>query len=180
MAVKRAAALLLGVLVLLSAGCNAASHTKGPGYVLYFLTEDDPYSAAALGREFYSVAEGTQFTPGDLVQVLLSGPTAQGLSSPFPKGTMLLAWNWDKENPGNVQLTLSEQYSELTDIAQTLADYCIVLTLSRLEGVESVEICVRGQDSASRTNPVLKGDEAILFDEVITAALDKSTSKQYS
>ena len=61
-------------------------------------------------------------------------------------------------------MRLSEQYSGLTDISLTLADYCIVLTLSQLEGVESVEISSEGHTANYRSHPLLTAEEAQLTD----------------
>jgi hypothetical protein len=58
---------------------------------------------------------------------------------------------------------LSEQYSDLTDISLTLADYCIVLTLTQLEGVESVEIVSTSYSASYRSHQILTAEEVLLF-----------------
>ena len=85
------------------------------------------------------------------MQDLLDGPTQEGLKSPFPRGLTLQSL----EVEGNtICITLSEHYSGLTDMSQTLADACIVMTLCQLTGVEAVEISTDGfwaSRPASRT-----------------------------
>ena len=90
--------------------------------------------------------------------------TQEGLTSPFPRGVSLLSWDWDEEEPGVLRITLSEQYGALTDISLTLADYCIVLTLSQLEEVEGVEIRSGGHSAGYRSHQTLRADEVLLWD----------------
>ena len=61
---------------------------------------------------------------------------------------------------------MSEQYGGLTDISLTLADYCIVLTLSQVDGVETVEIISAGYTVSYRSHQQLSGEEAVLWDEL--------------
>ena len=63
-----------------------------------------------------------------------------------------------------VIVDLSEQYGALTDLSLTLADYCIVLTLSQVEGVEGVEITAGGHSVSYRGHQLLTAGEAVLFD----------------
>ena len=69
-----------------------------------------------------------------------------------------------------LRITLSEQYGALTDISLTLADYCIVLTLSQLEEVEGVEIRSGGHSAGYRSHQTLRADEALLWDSSIVQA----------
>ena len=69
--------------------------------------------------------------------------------------------SWGLEE-GVLVLNLSEQYGGLTDISLTVADYCIVLTMSQLDGVEAVEINVAGQPVSYRNHQILTREEAVL------------------
>ena len=62
---------------------------------------------------------------------------------------------------------MSGQYDGLSDIALTLADYSLVLTLCQLPEVECVEIVSQGGNQLYRSHQLLSGQEAVLFDEVI-------------
>ena len=73
----------------------------------------------------------------ELFSALMNGPTQKGLVSPFPQGVTLVSWEL---SDGLLTLNLSEQYGGLADVSLTLADYCLVLTMSQLAGVESVQI----------------------------------------
>ena len=78
----------------------------------------------------------------------------------------LRQWSWSEDQPGVLQVNLSEQYGALTDVSLTLADYCIVLTLSQVEGVESVEITAQGHWASYRSHQQMAAGEAVLRDEL--------------
>ena len=166
---------LLVFLLLLSA-CGRREEKERGEYVLYFLAGDlvsgQSGHGPALDWESYT-GEGT---PGaeELLQALLAGPTLEGLATPFPRGVSLRQCSWDEERPGILTVTLSEQYGALTDISLTLADYCIVLTLSQLEDVEGVEIRAGGYSSGYRSHELLKAEEALLADGLAGQAPEDS------
>lgn len=156
--------LLLALMLLtLCGGCGTAAGPDEAEYVLYFLVNDGSGSGPALGMEPYTGRGAPD--PETLMRALLAGPATEGLRSPFPRGVTFQGWSWDEEEPGNLQITLSEQYSGLTDISLTLADYSIVLTLSQLESVESVEILSQGYATGYRSHQILTAEEAILIEE---------------
>ena len=144
--------LLLGLLLLLGS-CSTAA-VKG-GYQLYFASglED---GSAILSEPYQGEADPG---PRELMEALLSGPTEEELNSPFPSGVSLRSWGLEE---GVLVLNLSEQYGGLTDISLTVADYCIVLTMSQLDGVEAVEINVAGQPVSYRNHQILTREEAVL------------------
>ena len=102
----------------------------------------------------------------ELLRALLDGPTQEGLVSPFPRG--VAPNRVELREDGCLRIVLSEAYSGLSDIALTLADYAIVLTLSQLEGVESVEIQTVGYSSNYRSHQVLRPEEALISDPLQT------------
>ena len=134
---------------------------------LYFLEDTSLglHQGSALAAEPYlamSSSPNSSTGPLLLMKALLAGPTQKGLRSPFPKGVTLENWRWDPDDPGCLQIRLSEQYSGLTDISLTLADYCIVLTLSQIPGLQSVEITSSGYTSGYRDPRALRENEAML------------------
>ena len=72
----------------------------------------------------------------------------------------------DTVRPGVLLVGLSEQYGALADVSLTLADYCIVLTLAQVEGVETVEISTQGYQASYRSHQLLDPQEAVLRDEL--------------
>ena len=163
----RTLAALLAALVLLAA-CGGREDRAEQDFVLYYLLEGEPVHGSALDWEPYPGEADPG--PEELLTALLAGPTQEGLTSPFPRGVSLLSWDWDEEEPGVLRITLSEQYGALTDISLTLADYCIVLTLSQLEEVEGVEIRSGGHSAGYRSHQTLRADEALLWDSSIVQA----------
>lgn len=152
---RRTCALLLVLLLALTA-CKTSF--KNGGYQLYFRV--DPESAthgAAISSQAYPGKE----EPGveELFSALMNGPTQKGLVSPFPQGVTLVSWEL---SDGLLTLNLSEQYGGLADVSLTLADYCLVLTMSQLAGVESVQIQSDGHTYHSRSHQSMTAQEAIL------------------
>ena len=149
--------------VLLLSGC--AGEPVGDDYALYFRARDLRSAAGegALQTERWTPPEqdlDTAALAEAMMEALLAGPTQEGLTSPFPRGVTLTAW---EQKEGNVlHITLSEQYSGLADISLTLADYCIVLTLSQLQGVDGVEIQSDGYSVNYRSHQLLRPEEAEL------------------
>ena len=163
----RTLAALLAALLLLAA-CGGREDREEQDFVLYYLLEGEPVHGSALDWEPYPGEADPG--PAELLTALLAGPAQEGLVSPFPRGVSLLSWDWDEEEPGVLRITLSEQYGALTDISLTLADYCIVLTLSQLEEVEGVEIRSGGHSAGYRSHQTLRADEALLWDSSIVQA----------
>ena len=157
-------ALVLVLLTGLGVSCVQQREPEETEYVLYFLNGGDMLQSGALQPEAYLFSEGEEPKPEELIRALLKGPQSEQLKSPFPKGVSFQWCKWDESREGHIRVGLSEQYGGLTDIALTLADYSIVLTLGQLENVNSVEIVVAGQKANSRSHQVLAVEEAVLVD----------------
>ncbi len=153
-------ACLLAALLLQTACGGENSAGEGGKYRLYFLAQTE--SGPALETESWSPEDGGEAEPEQLLQALLAGPASENLASPFPRGTTLLSCGWDDETEGNLLIRLSEQYSGLTDVSLTLADYAIVLTLGQLESVKSVQISATGLPADYRSHQLLVPEEAEL------------------
>lgn len=137
---------ILGMVLLCACGQKGEPPAE---YYLYFLPAASTSYGSALAAQPWE-GTGTALNE-ELMRDLLAGPTQEGLRSPFPKGLTLQSM----EVEGNtIHITLSDHYSGLTDISQTLADACIVMTLCQLTGIEAVEISTDGfwaSRPASRT-----------------------------
>ncbi len=172
---EKLAALLLALLLLSAAGCAGGGESPGgvEGPVLWFL--DARLRAPGGAEELHGPALKAQPYEGqlraeDMMSALLAGPTGEGLSSPFPQGVSLRGCQLDGERPGVLRVSLSEQYGSLADVSLTLADYCIVLTLSQIEGVEEVEILSGGLSFHYRSHQLLSAGEAVLYDPLLEHA----------
>lgn len=149
-----AAALLLTYLFLCACTGKQTSSTS-TGLQLYFLSSD-PHGPAIAGQPY----SGSQSpSPDTLLRSLLAGPDAEGLYSPFPSNLTLRGCVL---TDGCLHVDFSEQYGGLTDVALTLADYCVVLTVCQLEGIDKVEITVAGSGAPYRSHQILTVQEAVL------------------
>lgn len=165
---RKLTCLCLALLLFLSACGGREQEQEETGFRLWFAADDAQYGhGPALDSEPYTGDP----EPEELLSALLAGPTQEGLRSPFPRGVTLRQWSWDEERPGVLLVGLSEQYGALADVSLTLADYCIVLTLSQVEGVETVEISTQGYQANYRSHQLLDPQEALLQDELADTGL---------
>lgn len=151
---KRICCVLLSLFLLLTGLC-ACEFEKEDGLSLWFVTEGDNGSLS-LAKEAYN----GQVTVPDMMKALLNGPRGIGaLISPIPNGVQLLDWKL----VGKMALIdLSRPYHELTGLGLTLADYCITLTLTQLEGVDSVSITVEGAPLRQRSKQSFRKEDVVL------------------
>ena len=157
----------LAAALLVMTGCQAAPPDSGVS--LYFCTSREEHHGPAIQSQPYLGPAG----PGveELVDALLAGPTQPGLVSPFPQGLSLQSWDLAD---GLLTLNFSEQYGGLADVSLTLADYCLVLTLSQVEGVDTVQIQSAGHTYHSRSHQTMKPEEAVLDQSLPEDAIQPS------
>lgn len=143
---------LLTLMLAVLAGC-AQAEPPSP-YQIYFPARADTLYGSPFAGEDYPVTQGVTPTVTALLEDLLDGPTDATLVTPFPAGTRLL---WvEMEEDGILRINLTEEYSGLTGIALTLADYCIVYTACQIDGIEGVEILSANQQNPFRNHNILR------------------------
>ncbi len=158
---KRNVLICLLPLLLVLCACAARSSTQtGSSYYLYFVSALD--YGPALGWEPFPKSDPT---PEELIHALLSGPSSETLRSPFPAGLSLRSCNLED---GLLTVDFSEQYSGLSAVSLTLADYSLVLTLCQLDEVDSLSITVSGRPLPYRSHHTLSCQEALLALEEYT------------
>lgn len=100
-----------------------------------------------------------EMTVTGLMSALLDGPPqGSDLVSPFPQGTNLQQF---KREGNRLTVDLSWVYGDLAGIELTLADYCITLTLTQLEGVEEVCITSNGSQLPYRKRQVFTAEDVM-------------------
>lgn len=162
---KRLFACLLTLLLL--SGCGSGGRSSG--FQLYFRSSPEVvHHGPAIAAQSYSGP--AEPSVEELFSALMEGPDRPQLVSPFPQGVTLVSWEL---SDGLLTLNLSEQYGGLTDVALTLADYCLVLTMSQLSGVDSVQIQSDGHTYHSRSHQTMTSDEAVLDPTLLPDPLDK-------
>ncbi|MCC8181899.1 MAG: GerMN domain-containing protein [Clostridiales bacterium] len=157
--------ILLASLLALSAalvGC-AATETEEEGILIYYAAGDqETYGQAAVGAENW--AEGSEASSVDEVfDRMLEEPGTDGLSQALPDGVRL--WSWALED-GVLTLNLSEDYNGLSGISLTVASSCLMLTMTQLEGVESLNITVDGQQLPEGSQVPLDREDVLLTGEI--------------
>lgn len=137
------------------AGCAPRANQEGASLWYTADLEDWDNATTALEATPYT---GEMAVP-DLMEALLSEPPEKsGLVSPFPEGTHLQQWNQEGKR---VTVDLSWPYGDLVGIELTLADYCITLTLTQLDGVEEVCITVNGNALPYRERQVFTAQDVM-------------------
>lgn len=148
------AALLVALLLILLCACTG-QEIAADRLELWFAATDSDGKYAGLSTETYS---GEATVPA-VMEALLEGPEANsGLISPIPAGTELRSWT----RTGNVvRVDLSYAYLKLSGVERILANYCITLTLTQLDGVTGVRITVNGVEVSDRDGRPLRGDDVL-------------------
>lgn len=149
-----AAALCAAVL----AGCAAKPPAAEDEIRLWYTENLSPWSARAAALRDCAY-EGEKTVPAVLGALLAGPPEESGLTSPFPRGTSLLDWSLES---GILLVDLSRAYGDLVGVDLTLADYCITLTMTQLEGVEGVRVTVNGGELPYRDRQVFYAEDVIL------------------
>ena len=148
--------LILVLLFLIPASCRQEKPEGEGEYQLYFAVSRDVDYGRALDTQPWE-GEGTP-TPEQLLESLLDGPTREGLRSPFPGTVSVQSMTLDADQ-GMLHITLSEQYGGLTDMAQTLADACITMTMCQFPQIWQVEISSEGFWSSRPASRILTPEQ---------------------
>ena len=152
-------ALVLALILLVSTGCVSSHISEGIQLEFYYCVPSDKAYGPSVQAEIDSVSEAT--VPA-VIDRLFEGPDSPELVSIIPEGTTLQSWTLEA---GNLKLDLSESFGRLTGISLTRAEYCIALTLTQLDEVDTVSITVDGQmipgcgvEEMSEKDVILKGE----------------------
>ena len=135
--------LLLALLGTLLSGCMR--RVEAQGYDVYYV-EQSAGAASALVPEKHPLPSGRPSVEG-LVDLLLSRPQREDLTSAIPEGVTLRKWTLYN---GLLTVDFTSGYGTLSGIDLTLADYCVTLTLTQISAIRSVSILVRGQELSYR------------------------------
>lgn len=160
--------LLCAAVVLLFAACTArADESASDGYELYYAARlDGSDGGDAIRTSRFQVEDGASLTTTALAEVLvrqlLAAPEDETLRSPFPGGTTLQKLT---VGGGRAMVDLSEQYARLSGIDLSIADCCVTLTLTQLDGINAVHITADGRELPYRKTQLLTAADALLSKE---------------
>jgi germination protein M len=157
-------------LLLLLAGCG--KEEEAACQIYYRTSREDPATAAIQGEN--CALSGKIGEIQAALTLLLSTPEEAELISPFPAGTQVNSWTLDH---GQLTVDFSEQYAKLDGVDLSLADYCVVLTLTQFEGVDEVVLTVAGEEVPGRSQQVFHAEDVLLNgDEAQQVLLDVQLS----
>lgn len=90
-----------------------------------------------------------------LVRALLAPPAGENVTSPLPTGTQLNALTLSSRR---ARVDLSGGYGSLSPIDMALADGCLALTLTQLEGVDAILVTEQGRQLPYRAQAFTAAD----------------------
>lgn len=168
-------ALLCAALLALLCACTAAENEPPEeGFLLYFLVpEDRCWGGDKLQgslEQLYLPEEASLLeTAQAVVERLLAGPEDGAWESPVPAGVELAGLEiWDRR----VYVDFSSAYGQLGGVELALADYCVTLSLTALEGVSAVSITADGRPLRQQPKQVFYERDVLLssMDDVLQTA----------
>ena len=143
--------LMLAMTLLL---CACGEHEY---YLLYCPVEqlENAAGEGAIETRSISVEGASEMDTAELSVYLLTELLSTGIA-PDAELNSVKVENW------NAEVDFSRQYADLTGIDLTLADYCVTLTLTQLENINSVAITAGGKAIAQRKARVLTAADPLL------------------
>lgn len=165
------APLLLALLLALCACAGTDKEAEEGGYLLYFLASGDAFRGDDKVQGVYEPLElapdaSLRDTARAVVERLLAGPRDGDLTSPIPAGVELLGL---EIRDRRAYVDLSGAYSQLEGIDLAMADYCLTLSLTALEGVSSVSVTAGGRSLGQQPKQVFSRQDVLLsaMDDVL-------------
>lgn len=157
---------LLLCLSLLLAACMRTAETEGEeGCFLYYPAADLGSVAggdAILARTI-TIEDADRLTTEELAErlltALLAGAPDAGVRAPIPEGTTLAELS---VFGSRARVDFSRHYARLAGIDLTLADYCVTLTLTQLDGINAVSITSGGRELPYRKTQTLTAADSLL------------------
>lgn len=158
------ACILLAVISLGLTGCVLLSEDQGDTTTLFYIRSDHQYHGPdnVIVGEIRTLAPQTE--PPQLLELYLSGPVDDSLTSPIPKGTEVVDI---QEYSGLLEITLSDTEEKLSDVQFSLACVCLGKTMMEDPGIIQVTVF-----SGERTMTVNRNNY-LLTDEVGTTESTK-------
>ena len=160
---RRLAILTLAVLLLAACAPSPEEHSADD-YTLYLAAQlEDSDGGDAIRERSVRVENSAAMPTAELAKTLIAELLAAGddleLRSPFPSGTTLQKLT---VAGGRAAVDLSEPYARLSGIDLSIADACLTLTLTQLDGVYAVRITANGRELPYRRTQLLTAADALL------------------
>ena len=160
----------LALVLLALAGCGVVQKEQ-EGLRLYYAASLDTHRGGdaidSVTIAWDELPQGDQVARAESVLALLMGMCQEkGFQSPIPAGTTLRSVTIIG---GTARVDFSGSYGQLSGMALTIADYCVALSLTQLEGIYAVRITVNEQELAYRDNDLFLAGDVLLtsMDDVV-------------
>ena len=160
----------LALVLLALAGCGVVQKEQ-EGLRLYYAASLDTHRGGdaidSVTIDWDELPQGDQVARAESVLALLMGMCQEkGFQSPIPAGTTLRSVTIIG---GTARVDFSGSYGQLSGMALTIADYCVALSLTQLDGIYAVRITVNEQDLAYRDNDLFLAGDVLLtsMDDVV-------------
>ena len=167
---KRIMLTALALVLLALAGCGAVQKEQ-EGLRLYYAASLETHRGGdaidSVTVDWDALPQGDQVARAESVLALLMGMCQEkGFQSPIPAGTTLRSVTIIG---GTACVDFSGSYGQLSGMALTIADYCVALSLTQLEGIYAVRITVNEQELAYRDNDLFLAGDVLLtsMDDVV-------------
>ena len=160
----------LALVLLALAGCGVVQKEQ-EGLRLYYAASLDTHRGGdaidSVTIDWDELPQGDQVAQAESVLALLMGMCQEkGFQSPIPAGTTLRSVTIIG---GTACVDFSGSYGQLSGMALTIADYCVALSLTQLDGIYAVRITVNEQELAYRDNDLFLAGDVLLtsMDDVV-------------
>ena len=167
---KRIVLTALALVLLALAGCGVVQKEQ-EGLRLYYAASLDTHRGGdaidSVTIDWDELPQGDQVARAESVLALLMGMCQEkGFQSPIPDGTTLRSVTIIG---GTACVDFSGSYGQLSGMALTIADYCVALSLTQLDGIYAVRITVNEQELAYRDNDLFLAGDVLLtsMDDVV-------------
>ena len=160
----------LALVLLALIGCGAVP-SEQEGLRLYYAASLETHRGGdaidSVTVDWDELPQGDQVARAESVLALLMGMCQEkGFQSPIPAGTTLRSVTIIG---GTACVDFSGSYGQLSGMALTIADYCVALSLTQLDGIYAVRITVNEQELAYRDNNLFLAGDVLLtsMDDVV-------------
>lgn len=158
--------LLLSFLLLISLlGCTATGEDSH-SYRFYYCREALQYGTGNGVIHSIQYAMPPSADADDILARYLEGTDDKDFVSPFPANTKLISM---KVSTDTVEIVLSQEFSQLTQVDLTIACACLTMTISNITGCQTVEIFA-ADSSLNNQRSVIMDVNSIMTSDMITGS----------
>lgn len=165
------AAVGMALLALAACASPAPPEAQEEGTPIYYLAAEDASRGGDRIRACYETLElGPDASVGDeaaaVVGRLLEGPADRALESPLPAGVELLSL---EVRDRTAYVDLSGGFNQLAGVELSMADYCLTLSLTALDGIGAVRITAQGRPVGQQPKQIFYERDVLLstMDDVL-------------